>query len=154
MNMHNFALESVSSTQQEHYYHLILFVILFKFCKQNPSFSTFSFRLDRSLSKEATSLEIWNHEAISNLNYLNRVAHEARSHFRSRRFSLPLYRFQPKYHTKTALIQILIFLRIKVRIHVQNHCYSQLLYPKLCKQCRFPPFNETLNSPRNHNTEH
>lgn len=24
----------------------------------------------------------------------------------------------------------------------------------LYKQCRFPPFNETLNGPRNHNTEH
>lgn len=86
--------------------------------------------------------------------YLNRVAHETRCHFRSGRFSRSLKIFQRKYHTKTALIPILIFSCSNMRVHVEKGRNSQLFYRKLCKQSRFPPFNESLNSPRNHNTEH
>lgn len=94
----------------------------------------------------------WNSKPWSHFHvpYLNGVSHKTRSHLRSRSSSLPLEGFQQKYHSYTTLIPILIYLCFNTRIHVDYGCNSPLFYNKLSKQCRFHPFNESLNGPRNH----
>ena len=96
--------------------------------------------------------EIWNHQRVLHP-YLNRVTHKSRTHLRSLRRSLPLQKIQWKYNTKISLTPQLIELHFKAWFHDDIGCFLPLFYHILHKQGRFPPFNETLNGPRNHNTQ-
>lgn len=102
-------------------------------------------------SKEAILLE--GNLKPPSRSYLDRVTHETRTHLRSRRWSLRLQKLQQKYPTKITLAPHLIILEFREWFHVDNGCFLQLFTTYFHKQCRFPPFNETLNGPRNQNTE-